>query len=61
MKDLISASELASTVCSLAIDFSFAQRIMIAWAVKVDNVPLARVLQDWPIGRKRIACDGGKL
>ena len=55
------ASKLAATICFLAIDFSFAQRIMIARAVEVDDVPLAWVLEHWPIRKKRVACDGGKF
>jgi hypothetical protein len=42
-------------------DLIFAQRVMIARAVKVDDVALAWVLEHWPISKKRVACDGGKF
>jgi hypothetical protein len=58
---IAAASRLAPTVCFLAIDFSFAERIMIARTVKVDDVAVAWVFEHWPTGKKRVACDGGKF
>jgi len=60
--DLIGrATKLAPMVCSLAMDLSFAQRIVIARTVKVDDVALAWVLEHWPIGKKRVPRDRGKF
>ena len=44
--------KLAPTVCSLALDLSLAQRVMIARTVKVENVSLAWVLEHWPISKE---------